>query len=217
MHNGGHSLDTIWILEILTYNYPLSLNASYIMASSGFYPKFSSLLARYATSVACFFALSSTATALVSSTIYVSEGIGSGGSGISPYYSFFQNSDLTGALDITSGGEDSLLTSETYTFVKDSTSHPFYISDQGYNAMSSIFNINIDGDGSYTSGIRGGESLTLSFNNFNVESDTLSYYCSAHSNMLGSFNVAVPEPSSFAAIFGLMGLSVVLFRRKIRD
>ena len=182
-----------------------------------FYPNFSSLLARYATVAVCFVALGSTATALVSSTIYVSGGSDSEGSGISPYYSFFQNSDLTGALDITSGGEDSLLTSETYTFVKDSTSHPFYISDQGYNAMSSIFNINIDGDGSYTSGIRGGESLTLSFNNFNVESDTLSYYCSAHSNMLGSFNVAVPEPSSFATILGLLGLSMVLTRRKIRD
>ena len=187
------------------------------MVIPSFYSKFSTLLARYATVAVCFVALGSTASALVSSTIYVSGGIGSGGSGISPYYSFFQNSDLTGALDIATGGEVSLLTRETYTFVKDSTSHPFYISDQGHSAMSSIFNINIDGDGSYTSGIRGGETLTLSFNNFNVESDTLSYYCSAHSNMLGSFNVAVPEPSSFATIFGLMGLSVVLSRRKIRD
>ena len=183
------------------------------MFSSSFYPNFSSLLARYATAAAFFVSMSSTATALVSSTIYVSAG-----SGISPYYSFFQNSDLTGALDIATGGEDSLLTSETYTFVKDSTSHPFYISDQGYNAMSSIFNINIDGDGSYTSGIRGGESLTLSFNNFNVESDTLSYYCSAHSSMIGAFNVSVvPEPSSYATILGLFGLSMALTRRKIRD
>jgi hypothetical protein len=182
------------------------------MFSSSFYPNFSSLLARYATAAAFFVALGSTASALVSSTIYVSSG-----SFGSPYYSFFQNSDLTGALDISIGGADSLLTSETYTFVKDSTSHPFYISDQGHSAMSSIFNINIDGDGSYTSGIRGGETLTLSFNNFNVESDTLSYYCSAHSSMLGSFNVAVPESSSFAAIAGLLGLSVVLARRKIRD
>jgi hypothetical protein len=182
------------------------------MVIPSFYSKFSTLLARYATVAVCFVALGSTASALVSSTIYVSSG-----SFGSPYYSFFQNSDLTGALDISIGGADSLLTSETYTFVKDSTSHPFYISDQGHSAMSSIFNINIDGDGSYTSGIRGGETLTLSFNNFNVESDTLSYYCSAHSSMLGSFNVAVPESSSFAAIAGLLGLSVVLARRKIRD
>tara|TARA_Y100000385_G_C12956241_1_gene577664 strand:+ start:381 stop:929 length:549 start_codon:yes stop_codon:yes gene_type:complete len=182
------------------------------MTIPGFYPKFNSLLARYATVAVCFFALSSTATALLSSTIYVSSG-----SFGSPYYSFYENSNLTGALDITTGGADSLLTSETYIFVKDSTSHPFYISDQGYNAVSSIFNISLDGDGASTSGIRGGESLTLSFNNYNVESDTLSYYCSAHPSMLGSFNVAVPESSSFAAIAGLLGLSVVLIRRKIRD
>ena len=106
------------------------------MASSGFYPKFSSLLARYATAAAFFVSMSSTATALVSSTIYVSSG-----SFGSPYYSFYENSNLTGLLDISTGGADSLLTSETYTFVKDSTSHPFYVSDQGYNAMSSIFNI----------------------------------------------------------------------------
>lgn len=182
------------------------------MVIPSFYPKFSFLLARYATIAVCFVALSSTATALVSSTIYVSSG-----SFGSPYYSFYENSNLTGLLDINTGGADSLLTSETYTFVKDSTSHPFYISDQGYNAVSSIFNINIDGDGSSNSGIRGGESLTLSFNNFNVESDTLSYYCSAHPSMIGSFNVAVPESSSFAAIAGLLGLSLVLTRRKIRD
>jgi hypothetical protein len=184
------------------------------MISISPYPKFSFLFARYATVAACFFALSSTANALVSSTIYVS-----GGSlGASPYYSFFQNSDLTGALDITTGGEDSLLTSVTYTFVKNSAGHRFYISDQGYEAMSSTYNLTISGDGSYTSGIGGGESLTLEFNNFNVGTDTLSYYCVAHQGMLSSFNVsAVPEPSSYAAIFGLMGLSVVLSRRKIRD
>ena len=183
------------------------------MISISPYPKFSFLFARYATVAACFFALSSTATALVSSTIYVS-----GGSGASPYYSFFQNSDLTGVLDITTGGQDSLLTSETYTFVKNSSGHRFYISDQGYEAMSSTYNLTISGDGSYTSGIGGGESLTLEFNNFNVGTDTLSYYCVAHPGMLSSFNVsAVPEPSSYAAIFGLMGLSLVLSRRKIRD
>ena len=183
------------------------------MASPSFYPKFSSLIVRFAFAAFCYVALSSTATALVSSTIYVSSG-----SFASPYYSFYGNSDLTGLLDITTGGADSLLTSETYMFVKDSTSHPFYISDQGYNAVSSIFNINIDGDGSSNSGIRGGQSLTLSFNNFNADTDTLSYYCSSHSSMVNTFNVsAVPEPSSYAAIFSLMTLSMVLMRRKIRD
>jgi hypothetical protein len=174
---------------------------------------FSLLRAPFTLGAICFLALCSTASALVPSTIYVSAG-----DFASPYYSFYENSDLTGLLDMATGGSESLLTSETYTFIKDSTSHPFYISDQGYNAQSSTFNITLGGDGSSTSGIRGGESLTLSFNNFNAETDTLSYYCSSHSSMLSSFNVAaVPESSSYAAVFGLLGLSIALARRKIRQ
>ena len=181
------------------------------MFSLRLHTKFSSSFARITVVAFCYVAYSSTATALVPSTIYVSEGIYS----TSPY-SFFENSDLTGDLYITSGGADTLLISETYTFVKNTSSHPFYISDQGYRATSSA-KLTISGDGSHTSGIVGGRSLTLSFNNFDPESDTLSYYCSSHPIMVGAFNVsAVPEPSSYAAIFGLMALSMVLTRRKIR-
>ena len=181
------------------------------MFSLRLHPKFSSSFARITVVVFCYVAYSSTATALVPSTIYVSEGIYS----TSPY-SFFENSDLTGDLYITSGGADTLLTSETYTFVKNTSSHPFYISDQGYRATSST-KLTISGDGSHTSGIVGGRSLTLSFNNFDPESDTLSYYCSSHPIMVGAFNVsAVPEPSSYAAILGLMALSMLLTRRKTR-
>jgi hypothetical protein len=182
------------------------------MTITGLNSKFSLLRAPVTFGAICFLALSSTALALVPSTIYVS-----GGEFASPYYSFYENSGLTGLLDIAAGGSESLLTSETYTFIKDSTSHPFYISDQGYNAQSSTFNITLGGDGSSTNGIGGGEWLTLSFNNFNAETDTLSYYCSSHSSMLSSFNVAaVPEQSYCAAVFGLLGLSIVLSRRKIR-
>ena len=80
-------------------------------------PKFSSFFARITVVAFCYVVYSSTATALVPSTIYVSEGIYS----TSPY-SFFENSDLTGDLYITSGGADTLLISETYTFVKNTSS-----------------------------------------------------------------------------------------------
>ena len=181
------------------------------MFSFLFHPKLSSFFARFTVVAFLYVALSSTATALVPTTIFVE-----GGDFTSPYYSFFQNSDLTGALDLTTAEGDSLLTSETYTFVRGSTTHPFYISDQGHSQRNFI--ISVTGDGTRSSGIGGGESLILSFNDFDVESDTLFYYCSSHNIMIGDFNVsAVPEPSSYAAIFGLMGLSVVLSRRKIRD
>ena len=110
-----------------------------------------------------------------------------GGNFTSPYYNI-TNED----------GEqvDTLDLRYTYTFYRlnDATSHPFYISDNGYEQESSN-KITLTGDGSATSGITGTQSFTLTFNGLNTDftgltsSDTLTYYCTAHSNMEFTFNL----------------------------
>jgi len=130
----------------------------------------------------------------------------------SPYYAFYSDSSLTQPLDIYSGGSDSLLIGQSYTFVKSATSHPFYISDNGYNQASSSL-ISLVGNGSAASGIGGGQSFTLSFNGFDPSVDTLTYYCTAHSNMVGTLQV-VPEPSA-ATLFIIGGIAVAaIYRRR---
>ena len=104
-----------------------------------------------------------------------------GGTMSDPYYQFYLNDD--GTSEITE-----IDISKVYKFhrLNGATSHPFYISDMGYEAESSD-EISLEGDGSSSSGITGSESFTLSFNDgFTVE-DTLSYYCTVHSNMLAEF------------------------------
>ena len=77
----------------------------------------------------------------------------------------------------------------TYTFYRldNATSHPFYISDNGYEEISSD-KITLTGDGSATVGIKGSESFTLTFNGLTT-TDTLSYYCTSHSNMVFNFQL----------------------------
>lgn len=142
-------------------------------------------------------------------TIYVDGG----NINTAPYYGFFANANLTGPLDIYSGGTDTLLTGQSYTFIKSATSHPFYVGDSGYNQQSSNL-IGFTGDGSATSGIGGvGQSFTLSFNGFNPSVDTLTYYCTAHSNMVGTLQV-VPEPST-VALFTIGGIAAAaIYRRR---
>ena len=52
--------------------------------------------------------------------------------------------------------------------LNEETSHPFYISDSGYGNDSSS-SISISGDGSATSGIRGDETFTITFNKEQTE------------------------------------------------
>ena len=69
------------------------------------------------------------------------------------------------------------------------TSHPFYISDNGYKNIASN-NISLSGDGSASSGIVLNQSFTLVFNsNYIISENVLNYYCTEHSIMIGIFNV----------------------------
>ena len=107
----------------------------------------------------------------------------SGGSMSDPYYQFYSDSEGTteiSELDI----------SHSYTFhrLNEATSHPFYVSDQGYKSESSD-KITLSGDGSSSSGITGSQSFTLSFNDSFTLDDTLSFYCTVHSSMYSDFSL----------------------------
>ena len=107
----------------------------------------------------------------------------SGGSMSEPYYQFYSDSEGTteiSELDI----------SHSYTFhrLNEATSHPFYVSDPGYEQESSD-KITLSGDGSSSSGITGSQSFTLSFNDSFTLDDTLSFFCTVHSSMYSDFSL----------------------------
>ena len=117
--------------------------------------------------------------------IYVSEGQGN-----SPYYIFYSEDDTSSYLITT------LNLNNTYTFkrLNNATSHPFYISNVGYEQVSTDA-ITLDGSGSPTSGITGTESFTLSFNaNYDI-SNPLYYYCTSHSNMVSIYYLPIWQES----------------------
>lgn len=137
-----------------------------------------------------------------------------GGGFVAPYYGFYSDSGLTQPLDLFSGGADSLVIGQDYIFTKNATTHPFYMSDQGYAQTSSSV-ISLEGAGSAASGIGGGQSFTLSFNGFDPNVDTLTYYCTAHSSMVGTLQV-IPEPGTYALFGGALALILVGLRRRFR-
>ena len=124
----------------------------------------------------------------------------SGGSMSDPYYQFYTDSEGTteiSELDI----------SHTYTFhrLNGATSHPFYVSDVGYEEESSD-EVTLTGDGSSNSGITGSETFTISFGEGFTVDDTLSYYCTVHSSMVSEFalteTVALPNIPATAVSTG---------------
>ena len=107
----------------------------------------------------------------------------SAGSMSEPHYEFYTDSEGTteiSELDIT----------HTYTFhrLNGATSHPFYVSDAGYEQESSD-KVTLTGDGSSSSGIAGTETFTISFEDGFTVDDTLSFYCTVHSSMVGEFSL----------------------------
>jgi len=141
-------------------------------------------------------------------TIWVSSG-----GFTNPPYQFYSDSSLTQQLDIYSGGSDSLLIGQSYTFTGGSGSHPFYMSNLGVGTPPSSL-ISLVGDGSAASGITGtSQSFTLSFNGFNPSVDTLTYFCTVHGSMNGTLQV-VPEPSG-AALLMIGGIAAAaIYRRR---
>ena len=93
----------------------------------------------------------------------------------------------------------------TYVFhrLNNTTSHPFYISDNGYESISS--HIILTGDGSYNNGITGSQTFTLKFKpTYNSIDHTLTYYCTNHSDMSNNFNthdLANNTSYKYAAIY----------------
>ena len=96
-----------------------------------------------------------------------------GGSFVDPYYDFKVMKQKTLKFD----------TRKAYTFMRISDSFPFYVKDDANPS-----NIEILGEGSATEGIKGngttGQSFTLSFKDtFDVTTDSLTYFSTAHNDM----------------------------------
>ena len=111
--------------------------------------------------------------------------VGDGSMAGAPYYQFY--SDAAASNEITE-----IDTSKNYNFqrLNNPSTHPFYISDVGYNTASST-DILIAGDGSASTGISDNESFTLFFTpDFDAEQDTLTYFCTVHSSMVADFTIA---------------------------
>ena len=81
---------------------------------------------------------------------------------------------------------------KTYVFSREkmAESHPFFVSDKGFNQKSSKA-IQLKGDGSFNDGITGEESFQLSirkkYRSDFADSGKLVFYCTSHESMFGDF------------------------------
>ena len=138
--------------------------------------------------------LDSNDSVIGSSTYNLNDGVAYSGSPDS-HYVYSQDISISFAESLLNPQElspDRTLYLDTkYVFhrLNNTTSHPFYISDTGHSSESTS-NILLTGDGSATSGITGSESFTLIFSGLTT-SNTLYYYCTAHSSMVGTFNLSL--------------------------
>ena len=107
----------------------------------------------------------------------------SSGSHQAPFYRFYADSE--GSIEVSGLNINS---SNTYNFQRfnSSNSHPFYISDTGYKLAHSR-SVNIAGDGSEISGIKGDQVVTVSFNDNSI--DNFYYFCTSHPGMFAEFSL----------------------------
>lgn len=77
-----------------------------------------------------------------------------------------------------------------FTRTDKALTHPFYISDQGWNQPATT-KIKIRGDGNFNSGIFGAETFTISIKKRQQKqfaaSGRLFFYCTSHESMTGEF------------------------------
>ncbi len=128
--------------------------------------------------------------------------VSAGNQSAAPFYNFYTDAGATSELS----PDRTLYLDTRYIFsrVSDATSHPFYVSDVGYESASTS-DIYLAGDGGRAAGISGSQTLTLIFDGLTV-TGTLHYYCTAHSNMIGQFNLVAETPED-AGLTGLEKLS----------
>ena len=115
--------------------------------------------------------------------IYVDGGNHNGTYGVSGFYNFF--SDSEGTVPV----YELCMAAYSYEFRRlgEATSHPFYISDKGYEEESQTLTFSSE-DGNPTSGITGSQSFIMYLNGISASS-SIYYYCTEHSEMMGKFNL----------------------------